>query len=95
MSIATTVKLPPKLKKRIAPLAKAAGKTAHAWMVDALATQVEREEQRRSFVAEAIESQLAVAEGEAVYAAEDVFASVRAKLAGKKAKKPTPHQRPR
>ena len=57
MSVATTVKLPPKLKKRISPLAKAAGKSDHAWMVDALAHQVEREELRQVFVAEAVESQ--------------------------------------
>ena len=93
MSDATTVKLPPRLKKRIAPLAKAAGKSAHAWMVDTLSSEVEREELRRSFVAEAIESVIAVAEGEPVYAAEDVFAYMRAKAAGKKPKKPTPHKR--
>lgn len=95
MTVATTVKLPPKLKKRIAPLARAAGKSPHAWMVDALASQVDREELHQSFVAEAIESQAAVAKGEPVYAADDVFAYLRAKVAGRKPKKPTPHQRPR
>lgn len=93
MSVETTVKLPPRLKKRIAPLAKAAGKSAHAWMVDALAAQVEREELQRTFVAEAIESKLAVAEGEPVYAAEDVFAYLRDKIAGRKTKRPHPHKR--
>jgi len=95
MSVPTTVKLPPKLKKRIAPLAKAAGKTAHAWMVDALSSQVEREELRSSFVAEAIESQAAVAEGGPVYAAEEVFAYLRPKVARKKAKRPAAQQRNR
>jgi predicted transcriptional regulator len=95
MSVATTVKLPPKLKKRIAPLARAAGKSDHAWMVDALASQVEREEQRQSFIAAAVESQTAVAEGEPVYAAEDVFAYLRAKVAGQKSRKPTPRKRAR
>ena len=95
MSIPTTVKLPPKLKKRISPLAKAAGKSDHAWMVDALAAQVEREELRQSFVAEAIASQAAVAEGEPVYSADDVFAYLRAKVAGEKPRKPTPHKRSR
>jgi predicted transcriptional regulator len=90
MSVPTTVKLPPRLKKRIAPLAKAAGKTSHAWMVDALSSQVEREELRVSFLAEAIESQAAVAVGAPVYAAEDVFAYLRAKVAGKKPKRPRP-----
>ena len=95
MSVATTVKLPPKLKKRISPLAKAAGKSDHAWMVDALASQVEREECRQAFVAEAIVSRSAVAEGEPVYAAKDVFASLRAKVAGKKVRRPSPRKRTR
>ncbi len=55
MSISTTVKLPLSLKKRIGPVAKAAGKSDHAWMVDALAAQVEREELRQSFIAGAVE----------------------------------------
>lgn len=93
MSVATTVKLPPRLKKRIAPLAKAAGKTAHAWMVDALASEVEREELRRSFVAEALESQAEVTAGGPVYAAEDVFAYLSAKVAGKKPKRPAARTR--
>ena len=95
MSIATTVKLPPGLKKRITPLARAAGKSDHAWMVEALASQVEREERRRSFVNEAIQSQAAVADGEPVYAAEDVFAYLRAKVAGGKPRKPHPVKRTR
>lgn len=37
MPIATTVKLPERLRARIAPLAESAGKSMHAWMVDALA----------------------------------------------------------
>lgn len=82
MSVATTVKLPPRLKKRIAPLAKAAGKTAHAWM-----------ELRRSFVAEALESQAEVTAGGPVYAAEDVFAYLSAKVAGKKPKRPAARTR--
>jgi predicted transcriptional regulator len=93
MSVATTVKLPPKLKKRIAPLAKAAGKSAHAWMVDALASEVEREELRRSFVAEALESQAEVAAGGPVYASEDVSAYLSAKIVGKKPKRPAPRTR--
>jgi predicted transcriptional regulator len=93
MSVATTVKLPPKLKKRITPLAKAAGKSTHAWMVDALASEVEREELRRSFVAEALESQAEVAAGGPVYASADVFAYLSAKSAGKKPKRPAPRTR--
>ena len=41
----TTLKLPESLKKRIAPLAQAAGKTPHAWMIDALQAQVQLADQ--------------------------------------------------
>lgn len=96
MNHATTVKLPSILKKRIAPLAKAAGKSAHAWMVDTLACQVEREEARRSFVEEAVQSQKAVAKGEPVYSAEEVFAYARATLAGQqRVKRPLARRRSR
>jgi predicted transcriptional regulator len=95
MTVATSVKLTPQLKKRIAPLAKAAGKTPHAWMVDALASEVEREEARSQFVASALESHAAVAEGEPVSAADDVFRFLRAKLEGRKGKRPVGRKLPR
>jgi predicted transcriptional regulator len=95
MSVATTVKLPPTLRKRIRPLARAAGKTAHAWMVEALSVQVEREERRQRFVAEAVESQLAVAEGEPVYDAAEAFAYLRQRAAGRKVKRPAAKKRSR
>ena len=41
MTNPTTIKLPDKLKERIAPLADAAGKTPHAWMVEALERQAD------------------------------------------------------
>lgn len=95
MTIATTVKLPPKLKKRIAPLAKAAGKSSHAWMVDALGTQVDQEERRTTFIADAVESQRAVAAGEPVYPSQEVFAYLRGKVAGRKLKRPVGRKRVR
>ena len=93
MSIATTVKLSPSLRKRIGPLAKAAGKTPHAWMVEALATQVEREELHSTFVADALASQREVARGGPVFAADEVFAAVRARLHGRKAPRVTAQKR--
>ena len=64
-------------------------------MVDTIAAQVEREELRRSFVAEAVESLAAVTEGEPVYEADQVFAYARARVAGRRAKRPTPIKRSR
>ena len=50
----TTLKLPEELKERIASVAKAAGKTSHAFMVEALAARTALAERRRDFVAAAM-----------------------------------------
>ena len=47
------------------------------------------EELRRVFIAEAIESQVRVRDGEPVFAADEVFAYFRAKVAGRPTRKPT------
>lgn len=49
----TTVRLPEELKSRIDRLAAADGKTAHAFMVDALARAAELRERQLAFDAEA------------------------------------------
>lgn len=46
-------RLPEAFRSRIHPLASAAGKTVHAWLVDAIAAGVTREEARAAFVADA------------------------------------------
>lgn len=93
MAVTTTLKLDEDLKARIAPLAKAAGKTTHAWMVDALETQAALAEMRESFVADAIAAADAVDAGGALYAAEDVHAYIVARAQGKPARRPTPIKR--
>ncbi|HET7650247.1 MAG TPA: ribbon-helix-helix protein, CopG family [Gammaproteobacteria bacterium] len=72
MTTATTLKLPDKLKARIARLAKESGRSAHSLMVDALEREVAREERMRDFVREAVVSDAAVQEGAPVYRSEDV-----------------------
>lgn len=95
MTSTTTLKLPGPLKARIAPLAEAAGKTAHAWMVDALEAQVALAEMREAFIAEAEASGAEVDAGGPLYAAEDVRAYIVARAAGKPARRPSPIRRAR
>jgi predicted transcriptional regulator len=95
MSATTTLKLPEPLKARIAPLAEAAGKTPHAWMVDALEAQVALAEMREAFIAEAEAAAAATDAGGPLYAAEDVRAYIQARAAGKKPRKPKPTRRAR
>ena len=54
MAATTTLKLTEDLKKRITPLAESAGKTPHAWMVEAIETQIALAEKRRVFIASAL-----------------------------------------
>jgi len=89
MAIATTIRLPPSLKKRVDSLAKSSGRSAQEWIVDAL----EREERRQSSFSEAKKALEGVARGEPVWDAEEVFAYARAKVAGRKSKRPRPLQR--
>jgi predicted transcriptional regulator len=95
MPATTTLKLPEPLKARIAPLAEAAGKTAHAWMVDALEAQVTLAEMREAFIADAEASAAEVDAGGPLYAAEDVRAYIVARATGKSARRPLPLRRAR
>jgi predicted transcriptional regulator len=88
MTSATTIKLPEDLKQRIAPLAEAAGKTAHAWMVEALERQAAMAEAREDFLRDAEASAAEVDAGGALYAAEDVAAYLLSRAAGKAAARP-------
>ena len=54
MSSTTTLKLSDELKARIASAAQQSGKTAHAFMVEALELQTELAERRSAFVADAL-----------------------------------------
>lgn len=89
----TTLKLSDDLKSRIAPIAKASGKTAHAWMVDALESQVALAEMRDGFIADAQAAATAIDAGGALYAAEDVHAYIVARAQGKRAPRPRPAKR--
>ena len=84
MTIPTTIKLPDALKERIAPLADAAGKTPHAWMVEALERQADLAEAREAFIQDAEASAAEVDAGGALYAAEDVASYLFARAAGKR-----------
>ena len=90
MPTTTTLKLPENLKKRIAPLAESAGKTAHAWMVEAIETQATLAEKRTAFVADARAAEAEVERTGKVYAFDDVHRYMRALASGKKARRPKP-----
>ncbi len=88
MAISTTLKIPEDLKLRIAHLAEIAGKTPHAFMVEALEAETQRSELRRDFVATALKAEQEVAKYGEVYAMDAVHKYFSDKLAGKSARKP-------
>jgi predicted transcriptional regulator len=90
MTATTTLKLPDDLKARIAAAAKQAGKTSHAFMVEALQMQTELAERRRQFVEEALLAREEVAQYGLVYDADEVFSYLQARVDGKPAKRPDP-----
>ena len=87
MSATTTLKLPENLKKRIAPLAESAGKTPHAWMVEALEMQAALAE-RKAFVASALAAEKDVERSGKVYAFDEVRRHMHALAQGKNVKRP-------
>lgn len=90
MPATTTLKLPEDLKKRIAPLAESAGKTPHAWMVEAIESQAALAERRRTFVAAALTAERIAKRTGKVFAFDDVRSYLITTGQGKKAKRPKP-----
>ena len=89
----TTLKLPEKLKKRIARLARQTGQTPHSLMLRALERETSREERVREFVREALVSKAEIDAGGAVYRAEDVHAWMERLAKGEKPARPSPWRR--
>ncbi len=90
MTTSTTLKLPEKLKARIARLARETKRSAHRLMLEALERGVTREERMRTFVLEALAADAAVEAGGAVYRAEDVHAWLERIAKTRKGPRPRP-----
>lgn len=89
----TSLKLPEPLKQRISVLAEAAGKTPHAFMVEALTEQTERTEKRQAFLQNAVQAKQHYEQTSIAYAAEDVHNYLRTKIQGKNPARPQPIKR--
>lgn len=86
----TTLKLPPELKERVASVVEGTGKSAHAFMVEAIEQQTRQAELRRRFVGEALAADREFERTGKAYALEDVAKYLRARAAGKPARRPRP-----
>lgn len=85
----TTIRLPDRLKARVTALAKRAGKTAHSFILEAIAEKTD-EEERRSDFQEVAEKRYAgiVATGETIPWSE-MREYLGRRLAGKKPRRPS------
>lgn len=90
MPVTTTLKLPDELKSRIATAAQQAGKSPHAFMVEALELQTELAERRQQFIGDALLAREEVAQYGLVYDADEVFSYLRARLEDPQASRPKP-----
>ncbi len=91
----TSLKLPEHLKEKIAELSRGVAQTPHAYMVEAIAERVARDEKRRAFLESAAESEREFKRTGIAYTHEDVARYIRALAAGKKPKRPKPVRIPR
>ena len=90
MAETTTIKLPPKLKARVASLAKKSGRSAHSLILEAVERHTEREEQMEAFVKEALAAGVEIDRTDEVYRAEDVHAWLERLAKGEKPASPKP-----
>jgi predicted transcriptional regulator len=85
---ATSLKLPDPLKRQLSRLAQQAGKTPHAFMVEALSREAQRAELRARFVTEAVESERETLASGKAHSLQAAFGYLEAKVTGRKVKLP-------
>jgi predicted transcriptional regulator len=90
MAATTSLKLPDELKQKIGELCQRAEQTPHAYMVDAIAQKVQRDEKREAFIKAAETSAAETMRTGISYAHEDVWEYLLKKARGQKARKPKP-----
>jgi predicted transcriptional regulator len=95
MGNTTSLKLPEELKEKVGKLAQGVAQTPHAYMVEAIARKVERDEKRQAFIQAAIESAEETKRTGIAYAHDDVWDYILKKARGQKARKPKPIKLPK
>lgn len=86
--MATSIKLPAALKARVASAVKGTGKSAHAFMVEAIEQHTAETERRRQLVADALAAEREALETGLGFAADEVHAALEARVRGRKARRP-------
>lgn len=95
MATTTSLKLPDELKDKVASLAEGVAQTPHAYMVEAIAERVARDEKRRAFLDDANRALRNFKRTGIAYTLADVEKYMLAKAAGNNPRKPKPIKVPR
>jgi predicted transcriptional regulator len=85
--MATSLKLPPQLKSRVVMAAKGAGKSPHAFMVEAIEQQVAQVERRQRFIEEALAAEREALETGKGFNADEVHEAMAARAQGGKTRR--------
>ena len=86
----TTIRLPAELKERLAQVAKRAGSTSHALILDAIAKRVEAEEHRNQFHEIAEKRFAEIAKSGQTIPWNDMKTYLQTRVAGQSVKRPKP-----
>lgn len=86
--MATSLKLPEDLKRRVERLAAIAQKTPHAFIVEALTREAERSELRERFAADAAQPEKEALAGSKVFGLAATFDYLAARVSRGKARRP-------
>jgi predicted transcriptional regulator len=89
-TVATSLKLPARVKKRIEAVAKRTGLTPHAFMLQAIETELEAAERYRRFIDDALQAEKEMQASGKGIALEEARAYFDAMAQGKPAARPRP-----
>ncbi|OIR11875.1 ribbon-helix-helix protein, copG family [mine drainage metagenome] len=84
----TTIRMPEKLKARVAAAAKRAGTTTHGFILDAIAEKAEQEDKRAAFDAEAEDRYAHIVATGKTIPWQEMRGYLEERLAGKEVKRP-------
>lgn len=90
MAETTTIRLPPKLRTRLAAIAKQTDRSVHSLIVEAVEKHAAYEEQMRALVKDALAANADIERTSEVYRAEDVHAWAERLTQGDAHAKPKP-----
>jgi predicted transcriptional regulator len=90
MADTTTIRLPPKLRARLAVIAKQTDRSVHSIILEAVERHTAYEEQMRSLVKEALAADAEIDRTGEVYGAEDVHAWMQRLAGGAASPRPKP-----